>query len=634
MNHNRRVFIASNVDPERTKDNMVLADESLEDAYASCFGDSIEVSNRSQTRKDRLLTPEKYLKKIKKGEDKENNPKSCYEMIIQVGDMNTAGFKANPVMAEKAKEVLIDFTKQLQKDTQGHMHIVGAYLHLDESTPHIHIDYFPLAHGYKKGMPVRNALGKALQEMGYVSQNKKVNSVTAWQCDLRDKLVEICKAHGIEASWSRHDVSEEHLTVADHKKLMRIADRKMAQALENYHKSGLKDRLFGKADNHVKAAYAAAVLRDEAGQAELMKLREVANDRAADNNRRSAEQDARAASLDARERSFSDEVTTRQAELDRKEKEQHERLAAEEKEHQDKMAAEDAELNERLAQVRRIAEKAEADKKAAEEMTKKAAADRAEAKKALDKALEIQSGYESQKQEIAEMSSALHNEQVKFYSEKVKWVFIEEANRDAQKARAERDALQKKYDSEKADWDVKDSTWEKKYNNAVNWAQHYRNLYEREQKANHNLSNDLTVARNTIKAQENSLSDQKKDFDNKLKYVQTKHKEELDIVTSAKDSVINDAFDEIANKSAYINVLRSEQAALHEIFENHSRDFSVPEEATIRVYAELSDNARDNYGISKEFNAIVPSPEALQKQAHDVNRERNRERNRNRGMSR
>ena len=70
---------------------------------------------------------------------------------------------------------------------------------MDEATPHLHIDYIPVAHAYKNGMEIRNSLTKALQQMGFAKAvSKTKNETVAWQERERSYLTELCKEHGIE----------------------------------------------------------------------------------------------------------------------------------------------------------------------------------------------------------------------------------------------------------------------------------------------------------------------------------------------------------------------------------------------------------------------------------------------------
>lgn len=69
-------------------------------------------------------------------------------------------------------------------------------MHLDEATPHLHIDYIPLGH-YSRGLEVRNAKNKALDEMGF---GNDAHSNNRWRLREWEVLRDICNAHGIEIS--------------------------------------------------------------------------------------------------------------------------------------------------------------------------------------------------------------------------------------------------------------------------------------------------------------------------------------------------------------------------------------------------------------------------------------------------
>ena len=82
------------------------------------------------------------------------------------------------------------------------LYVFNAVLHMDEATPHLHIDYIPVAHGYQKGLQVRNSLDKALKEQGidgnskfqvsyYTEENLKEIEQVSYQT-LAEKLQENC----------------------------------------------------------------------------------------------------------------------------------------------------------------------------------------------------------------------------------------------------------------------------------------------------------------------------------------------------------------------------------------------------------------------------------------------------------
>ena len=68
-------------------------------------------------------------------------------------------------------------------------------LHLDEKTPHLHIDYIPVADGYKNGMKTRNSISVALEKMGF---GKSKNSINEWRIQERKILRAICEKYGME----------------------------------------------------------------------------------------------------------------------------------------------------------------------------------------------------------------------------------------------------------------------------------------------------------------------------------------------------------------------------------------------------------------------------------------------------
>ncbi len=197
LTHNNREFISQNVVAERTSWNQTYQMESLETAYEKCFGEALRKYNTVQKRKDRQK--ENYLKEI---EHSRNGEKPFYENIVQIGKKtDTPVVNEKGELTEDAKvaiQVLEQYAKTFQ-DRNPNLYLFNCVLHLDEATPHLHIDYIPVAHGYKKGLETRNSLTKAFQEMGFAKAvSKKQNETMAWQERERTYLTELCREHGIE----------------------------------------------------------------------------------------------------------------------------------------------------------------------------------------------------------------------------------------------------------------------------------------------------------------------------------------------------------------------------------------------------------------------------------------------------
>lgn len=100
---------------------------------------------------------------------------------MQIGDKNTCNILNNKEQAENAKNVLIEYVKGWQ-DRNPNLRVFNATIHMDETTPHLHLDYIPVATGYKQGLKVRNSLSKALECQGLgkgVGRND--NASIRWQ---------------------------------------------------------------------------------------------------------------------------------------------------------------------------------------------------------------------------------------------------------------------------------------------------------------------------------------------------------------------------------------------------------------------------------------------------------------------
>ena len=218
LTHNNREFISKNVVSERTSWNRIYQMESLEAAYENCFGEALRKYNAAQKRKDRQK--ENYQKEI---EQSGNGEKLFYENIVQVGKKtDTPVVDEKGELTEDAKaaiKVLEQYAITFQ-ERNPNLYLFNCVLHLDEATPHLHIDYIPVAHGYKKGMETRNSLTKALQEMGFAKAvSRKQNETVAWQERERAFLTELCREQGIEIEVL--EIQRENLSLPEYKAAMR-----------------------------------------------------------------------------------------------------------------------------------------------------------------------------------------------------------------------------------------------------------------------------------------------------------------------------------------------------------------------------------------------------------------------------
>ena len=185
--HNMRNRKVTDKEPHIDKNGWyaVWHDEPLRDAYKRLFGKAQEEYNLKQTRNDRRIVD--YLSTVQKSAKQH----AVYETIITLGNVDE-----HPEPHE-SYEILQQVYGEW-KMKYPNLAVVGAYFHADEKgAPHIHIDYVPIAHGYKKGLAVQNGLVKAFGEMGFILKGKDTAQIQ-WQRDLKSKVTELAKERGFQ----------------------------------------------------------------------------------------------------------------------------------------------------------------------------------------------------------------------------------------------------------------------------------------------------------------------------------------------------------------------------------------------------------------------------------------------------
>jgi hypothetical protein len=230
LSHNERKFYTNNIDIDRSKDNLQFYSLSLEEAYKEYFGNAIDEYNRTQKRKDRLKSVDKYLFELRENEHKKGAEKPFYEIVVQIGDKNTCNILNNKEQAENAKNVLIEYVKGWQ-DRNPNLRVFNATIHMDETTPHLHLDYIPVATGYKQGLKVRNSLSKALECQGLgkgVGRND--NASIRWQKQEREVIKDLAINHGFEIE--EKGVDRPHLSVSEYKRASDDLNERIDRNLE------------------------------------------------------------------------------------------------------------------------------------------------------------------------------------------------------------------------------------------------------------------------------------------------------------------------------------------------------------------------------------------------------------------
>ena len=219
LTHNRRDFIAENVDSSRTPLNIEYCNENIRAVYHELFDDALARYNEKQTRRDRVI--DDYYEKIRTGKQE----KLFEELIIQIG--NKDDMNASSENGQLARQMLDEYMQSFQQRNPT-LRVFSAHLHMDEATPHLHIDFIPFTTGSKRGLETRVSLKKALEALGFTGGTKSHTELNQWIEAEKQALASIMARHDIE--WEQKGTHEEHLSVLDYKKQERS---KEVAALEN-----------------------------------------------------------------------------------------------------------------------------------------------------------------------------------------------------------------------------------------------------------------------------------------------------------------------------------------------------------------------------------------------------------------
>ena len=207
LTHNRRDFIAENVDSSRTPLNVEYCNEDIRTVYHELFDDALARYNEKQSRKDRVI--DDYYEKIRTGKQE----KLFEELIIQIG--NKDDMNASSENGQLARQMLDEYMQSFQQRNPT-LRVFSAHLHMDEATPHLHIDFIPFTTGSKRGLETRVSLKKALEALGFAGGTKSHTELNQWIESEKQALASIMARHDIE--WEQKGTHEEHLSVLDYKK--------------------------------------------------------------------------------------------------------------------------------------------------------------------------------------------------------------------------------------------------------------------------------------------------------------------------------------------------------------------------------------------------------------------------------
>ena len=207
VNHNSRKFKAENVDGSRTHLNIDYFNENIKKVYHELFDEALEKYNDKQTRADRRI--ENYYEKIRNSKQE----KPFHELILQIGDKEN--MSAESENGQLARQILDEYYRGFQ-ERNPNLKVFSAHLHMDEATPHLHIDFVPFTTGSKRGLDTRVSLKQALAAQGFKGGTRGDTEWNQWVSAEKSALAFVMERHEIE--WEHKGSHEKHLSVLDYKK--------------------------------------------------------------------------------------------------------------------------------------------------------------------------------------------------------------------------------------------------------------------------------------------------------------------------------------------------------------------------------------------------------------------------------
>ena len=207
QNHNARRYMPPNADAEKSHLNRCYCDESIRDAYGRLFSAAVDDFNRRQQATGH------YKRMIHSYYDETvANPRkqAAYELIVQIGGNADGG------CPDRAAEALEQYYRGWQQ-ANPHLVCVGAYLHIDEASPHLHLDYIPVAEA-TRGMKMQNSVTGALKAQGFVTKGARNTAQMQWEQSERDRFRGICESLGISVA-AQGIGRKRHLAVDEYKQV-------------------------------------------------------------------------------------------------------------------------------------------------------------------------------------------------------------------------------------------------------------------------------------------------------------------------------------------------------------------------------------------------------------------------------
>ncbi len=207
VSHNTRTFSAKNVDKERSKYNVEFCHLDIKKVYHELFDEALERYNAKQKRSDRKI--DNYYEKVRQSKQE----KLFHEVILQIGNKDDMNAKSEE--GQLAKDILIQFMEDFQKRNPN-LYVFSAHLHMDEETPHIHIDFVPYIRNSERGLDTRVSLKGALAEQGFKGGTRSATEWNQWMESEKQELSKVAERYGVR--WKQLGTHNKHLSVLEFEK--------------------------------------------------------------------------------------------------------------------------------------------------------------------------------------------------------------------------------------------------------------------------------------------------------------------------------------------------------------------------------------------------------------------------------
>ncbi len=224
IRHNNRSFSAANIDRSRTEQNVTYCNDDLKQVYHEIFDEAMAAYNAKKKKTRDKITD--YYEHIRQGKQE----KLFHEAIFQIGNLEDCG--CGSPGGERAAAALKEFAESFQ-ERNPHLRVFNMVLHMDEATPHLHVDFIPVATEQSRGLSTRVSMKQALKQQGFVSLGRKQTEWNAWMEREKAALTEIAQAHEFEiislgggrphmdlpeyrAAAQRLEAVQEQVTAAEH----------------------------------------------------------------------------------------------------------------------------------------------------------------------------------------------------------------------------------------------------------------------------------------------------------------------------------------------------------------------------------------------------------------------------------